>query len=245
VNKIPIQWRLLIPILALLAAGLGCGLPNPVNLLSKSATPTLRATIRAVTATIRPSTAPATATRPSGLSTTATRPAGAGVTATPPRGGITLGEEVLFSEGGFTYRKIPNYKVTTGKPADLTLTAPNADGDLGPSIILSSSLVKTGTTNDGLLQEYKRQLTEFKFSESKPVKVGGFPGLSADLTTTRQGRTLSGRIVVSMLTTSMRFVMLGGAPREIWDAETGALFDSELAAIKFSGPNPPLPTPKP
>ena len=120
------------------------------------------------------------------------------------------------------------------------MEAPNADPDSGPMIILESDIADAESTVDQVYDEYKQGMAEdeenpAQLTNKHSITIGGLTGIAADLSVNIYGQQVSGRFVVVKVTSTRIFVMIGGAPSELW-GELDPLFDAVVDSVTFFEP---------
>lgn len=163
--------------------------------------------------------------------------------------GVQLGDELRDEECGYSFRKIPGYQYDQSMPGFDSSTAPGADKDTGPYIIISC-----GTPNTSNLDEWIKGATTntsgtpeaypLTYSNRKNVTIGGVNGESLDMEGSGQsGIVIKGREVFAMVTPHRVFFMIGAARSDKWE-ETRPYFEAVMNSITFFEP-PTTPTANP
>jgi hypothetical protein len=148
-----------------------------------------------------------------------------------------LGQEVFRAEGGgYEYRVPIGYENQQQTPEAVVLLAPEADGLNGPLITLNSTISDTEMTNEELLASVGQYFATYVLSESKKIKIDGIEGLEVSFTAGTDTEEIEGRIIVAMVTPTHAFFMLGGGPKDLWQAENKA-FEQVINSVKFFEPN--------
>ncbi len=178
------------------------------------------------TATAAPATAEPAATRPQ---PTATRPA------------LGAAESVA---AGFSFRPPAGYTVQT-TDVTATLTGQGENGALRPSFLLSSGAPErfARSSNAHTLEEVFAEFVRFFAAEddfiagrSRPMQVDGAAALAADLSSNGTAAPFAGRIVMAQPADERFFLMVGVAPRTVWERETEALFTDVLESVALNEP---------
>jgi hypothetical protein len=153
---------------------------------------------------------------------------------------VTLGEEYRSEEGGFAFLTIPDY-VVEGEPGFIGMNAPDADPDIGPSIMFMGYTGEDGATSEQMLAEWRQDMeADFGMTDERKVTVDSVTGLAVDISgTDDNGRAVAGRLVVVAVPPAQQFVMLGAAPGERWDDELAPLFDAVVTSVTFFEPGSP------
>jgi len=152
-------------------------------------------------------------------------------TTTAPK--IQLGPEKRYEEGGYAYQEIPGWTSQAGIGIT-TMLAEGADPDLGPSISLFGGVPDPGITAAAMIASLGGS-PDFTIGDSTPITIGGYEGLSADITVQRNGQELAGRMV-AVVTPDIQFGALAGSPRERWDNEVAPIFEAFLQTITLFPP---------
>ncbi len=151
---------------------------------------------------------------------------------------ITLGEEYRSDEAGFAFLTIPDY-IVEGEFGMTGMYAPDADSDIGPSIMFMAYQGEEAATNEQMLEKWLQDFEEsFEITGAREVTVDGVAGLTVDINGIDDSdRAVSGRLVVVAVPPMQRFVMLGAAPGERWADELAPLFDAVVASVSFFEPS--------
>ena len=151
----------------------------------------------------------------------------------------TSAEGGLRSEmGGFACQPIPDYTVEEAF-GFASMEAPDADPDLGPSVLLIGSAGEEDSTVEALYNDFVDTLEEgIELSEPREITVDGAPGLVAEISGDSAGEAMAGRIVFVSVTPTHRFLMFGAASTERWESELSPLFDAVVDSLTFFEPNP-------
>jgi len=156
---------------------------------------------------------------------------------------VPLGAPQRVEEGGFSFRPLPDYELAAFG-GFVEMLAPGADPDIGPSIVLFGD-TRAVMTTEALMEEFRSEEggeeAGLRMGENQPVMIAGLPGLAADFSIPRDGRTFKGRIYVLMVTPTQQFAMLVGGPESAW-AELEPLAEAVLASVEFFELVAPQPT---
>lgn len=153
-------------------------------------------------------------------------------TATPA---VKLDPERRVEAGGFSFQPIPKYEVeSTG--VDIFMSAPDADLQAGPILVLSTSAITAAATLDEALAQARAQFAEFELGAVRDVTVGGVPGKQFDVTGTEQGVEIIARITVAKPAAERDFVIAAVSPATRWAEEIEPLYTAVLGSIKFFAP---------
>lgn len=149
---------------------------------------------------------------------------------------VDLGETILVPEGGFRFQQIPDYQFSI-MGASAVMMAAEADPDLGPIMQLIGGYTKEGTTTQQLYEQLKRE-TPLRISPSESIEIAGLEGLSADISGENNGRSMSGRAALLMVDNQQQFVLIMGAPTEVWE-DFSPYFEAVIRSLIFSQPEIP------
>ncbi|MBN1993323.1 MAG: hypothetical protein JW953_11540, partial [Anaerolineae bacterium] len=152
----------------------------------------------------------------------------------------TLGEEYRSEEGGFAFLTIPDY-IVEGEPGFIGMNAPDADPDIGPSVMFMGYPGEEGITSEQMLAGWRQDMeADFAMTDEREVMVDSVMGLAVDISgTDDSGRAVAGRLVVVAVPPAQEFVMLGAAPAERWDDELAPLFEAVMTSVTFFEPGSP------
>ncbi len=140
-------------------------------------------------------------------------------------------EEIQYDEGGFSFMPISDWKVDCAIGI-IQMRAPGADPDYGPGFMIMAGDNEIEMTTEEAFEKFKSSSTG-KVSKPKKVKVGGYPGLMAELITSQNGKEVKAYVVTSMLTDTRQFTMIAVAPESEWDENIKPQFEDVLESIKF------------
>lgn len=152
-------------------------------------------------------------------------------TSTPSVPLVPLGEVQQVQEGGFSFAMVPGYEMQS-LGGLVTIAPPGTDPDVGPMITLIGGEVEQ-TTNEGLYEMLKQGSATLQVGPARPIRVAGVDGLEADLSGENNGKSMTGRVALVMVTPTQEFVLLAGAPTERW-AELEPYYTAVLASVTFS-----------
>ncbi len=153
---------------------------------------------------------------------------------------VSLGDAFESKAGGYSFLTIPDY-VTDEALGFAAITAPDADEDTGPMIVLIGSLQEQTFTLDelfdGMVADMGRGEGELVVSEATDFTLDGVKARTADLNgTTPAGDAIGGRVTVALVTPEQTFVMFGSAPADRWESEFSAMFDAVQNSVAFFEP---------
>jgi hypothetical protein len=149
--------------------------------------------------------------------------------------GVELGDEMRCEPCGFSYKKVPGYTFNNDWEVLITMTAPGADENIGPLILLAGGVPDEGFTQDGLIKAMKD--TPLTYSNQKNVKVDGVSAVSLDASGTLEGVEVKGRSVGALVTPKQMFTIAAFAPADKWE-ELRPYFEAVLDSISFFEPVP-------
>lgn len=145
--------------------------------------------------------------------------------------------DYVFDEGGFQFTPIQGWQVNCSIGI-IQMAAPSADTMYGPAFLIMTGDNPDEMTTDEAFDKFKNESTAAELGKPKKVKVGGFPALQAEMTSTQGDITVKSLVVTSMLTAKRQFTMMAMAPENRWDEEVEPYFDDVLKSIKFITPVP-------
>ena len=88
-------------------------------------------------------------------------------------------------------------------------------------------------TTEEAFAKFEETSTAAEVSKPEKIKVGGFPGLQAELTSTQGGEEVKARVITSMLTPTRQFTMMASSKADRWKDEVEPYFDNVVKSIKF------------
>ncbi len=135
-----------------------------------------------------------------------------------------LGDEVVSKEGGYAFKVIPGYAVDEMMGL-ASMSAPDADPDTGPAILLISEPADHALSADEL---YAKAVEGAKGTSAgqTDITVDGHPGVMVTITRSEGGKSATGQVAVVSVSDSRVFTLVGYAPDDQWDA-----FSPLLAAV--------------
>lgn len=148
---------------------------------------------------------------------------------------VQLGPVQRVEAGGFSFRTIPDYEVEAFL-GDAFMAAPDAETQVGPVIILSTSAITGAATLDEAVARAQAEFAEFKPSAPRDVTVGGVPGKQFDVTGTEGGKEVIARITVAKPAADRNFIMAAISPVSRWAGEVEPLYSAVLASVQFFAP---------
>ena len=148
---------------------------------------------------------------------------------------VQLGPEQRVEPGGFSFQPIPDYEMAMFW-GDAFMAAPDADAQVGPVIVLSTSAITGAATLDEALAKAQSEFAEFKPSEPRDVTVGGIAGKQFDVTGTEGGVEVIARMTVVKPAVDRNFIVAGISPVSRWSGEIEPLYNAVVASVKFFAP---------
>ncbi|MCP4539755.1 MAG: hypothetical protein GY832_21665 [Chloroflexi bacterium] len=153
---------------------------------------------------------------------------------------VPLGDAFESKEGGYSFLTIPDY-ITDEAFGFSAITAPDADKDTGPMIVLIGSLQEQEFTLDelfdGAVADMGRGEGELVVSEPTDLTLDGVKARTADLNGTTPGdAVVKGRVTVALVAPAQTFVMFGSAPADRWESEFSATFNAVQNSLAFFEP---------
>ena len=149
----------------------------------------------------------------------------------------TMGDELRSDVGGYACQTIPGYTVEEAF-GFASMDAPDADPDLGPSVILMGSAAEENSTVEELYNAFVEEIEDdINLSEPREITVGGVSGLEAGVSGVIEGNQVAGRIVFVAVSPTQQLVMFGAATSDRWEGELAPAFDAVLASLTFFEPD--------
>jgi len=153
-----------------------------------------------------------------------------------PAPAAELGEEHRSDFGGFAFQTIAGYTLEE-ESGFVSMEAPDADPEIGPTIMLMGSANEESATTQELYDEFVGDVAaDIEISEPREITVGGVPGLVSDVSGDSEGTKVTGRLVIVAVTPTQSFIMASVAPSDRWDTELTPLFEAVLASVSFFEP---------
>ena len=152
-----------------------------------------------------------------------------------PAPDISLGEKYESIEGGFSFKKIPDYLVEEMDGGYVTLMAQNADPDYGPILVAYNDIFVPGMTiEEGLedLTESFSEESELEFKNREQVIVDGAAGLSIDVNGKLGEEEVGGRFVLVKSSSTKVLILMGLAPASKWP-DLEQKFDVFMESVRF------------
>lgn len=167
-------------------------------------------------------------------------------TAPSPTPAVTLGDAYRSEAAGIAFNAIPDYDFEDDDGV-VTMLAPGANPDMGPTIVIFRDIGEEGLTLEQLFESIREDFSQGSspaaLSNQADITINGVPGITADITAIVDGQEMDGRLVVALVSPTQPFGMVGGAPQAQWD-DFAPVFDAVLASVAFFEPaaaelNPP------
>jgi len=147
-----------------------------------------------------------------------------------------LGDEYRSVEGGYAFEVVPGYELEEFYGL-VSMQTPDADPDVGPSIMLIGGINDESKSSSQLLDDFVSGLgQEGEISNQREVTVDGVPGITVDFEGTPEGKSAMGRAVFVAVTPKQMFSLFVVAPPDLWDEELKSTFEAVLATISFFEP---------
>jgi hypothetical protein len=147
-----------------------------------------------------------------------------------------LGDEYRSDAGGFTIRQ-PNGYELIDRLGIIQIAPPDTDLEVGPMIMVVGGLNESESTLNERYEVAKKESGGYAYGRPEKITVGGFDGLTSDVTGSKNGQALKGKMVLVMVTPLQMFAMLGAAPENRWE-EVAPVFDAVLNSVTFFEPDP-------
>jgi len=149
---------------------------------------------------------------------------------------IQLGEEYRSEEGGYAFNLVPDY-VFEEFFGIMSLDAPDADPDVGPTLVLIGGINEESKSAEQLLEDFTVGMGEDgTVSNQREVIIDGLAGIAVDFEATIEGKESLGMAVFFAVTPTQMFSMVGAAPPERLEGEFEDIFEAVSASITFFEP---------
>ncbi len=145
---------------------------------------------------------------------------------------VSDAEEYIYDEGGFKFTPIPDWEITCAIGI-IQMASPDADSDFGPMFLIMAGDNQDEMSTDEAFSKFEESSTGSDVSKPKKVKVGGFQGLQADLTSQQGDIEIKARVITSMLLPTRQFTMMASSPADRWKDEVEPYFEDVVSSIKF------------
>ena len=156
--------------------------------------------------------------------------------------GVQLGDEFRDEVCGYSFRKIPAYTFDSTTGFGPEMSAPGADKEAGPQILILCGVRPNARTNDDLVKQITGsnsgtpEANPLTYSNLTDVMIGGMNAVSLDIDgTTSGGIVVKGQVAAAMVTPYRGFAMIGTAPTDKWD-ETRPYFEAVMNSVTFFEP---------
>jgi hypothetical protein len=142
--------------------------------------------------------------------------------------------KVIISEaGGYSFMapEVYEYEVLG---EFVSLTAPDADPDLGPNFFFSGGPFEEGESVDAILESFLADVVgeEGEATEPEAITVGGLEGFTVEFSSEEETGTLIGLVVV-VGDETRGFVAFGGGPAETWETNVKPMFMALLETVEL------------
>lgn len=141
-------------------------------------------------------------------------------------------EDYVYDEGGFKFSPILGWEINCAIGI-IQMKAPDADGEYGPVFLIMAGDNDVEMTTDEAFAIFQETSTGAEVGDPEKIKVGGFPGLMAEMTSQQGDMEIKALAVTSMLTSKRQFTMMASSPSDRWEDEIAPYFDDVLDSIKF------------
>ncbi len=149
-------------------------------------------------------------------------------------GSEASGDMYESAAGGFSFRKIDGYLLQEAGGV-VSISAPDAEGELGPMIMMMGGSTDAEKDNETLLEEISADTDVMSFSKGKKLTVNGTKGLIAEGEAEYGDSEMRGELFVAMVTPTQSFSLIGFAPAERWK-ELRPVITEVLDSITFFEP---------
>jgi hypothetical protein len=136
--------------------------------------------------------------------------------------------------GGYSFKKVDGYLFQESGGV-VSMSAPDADGELGPMIMIVGGTTDMEKDNQALFEEITRNTDVMTFSKAKKLTVNGTKGLIAEGEAEYGGTEIRGELFVAMVNPTQSFSLIGFAPAERWK-ELRPVITAVLETITFFEP---------
>ena len=150
---------------------------------------------------------------------------------------VKLGDEYRSEEGGYAFQPVPDYAFEEFFGL-ASMTAPDADPERGPMLVLIGGTNEEEATQDELFNQFMQDAEgeDIQILDQREIMVDGKSGILAEISGSDvNGLPITGRIVVVAVTPTQQFTLFASAPEDRW-GEIAAKFDAVLASVTFFEP---------
>ncbi len=152
-----------------------------------------------------------------------------------PAPDANLGDEYRSVGGGYAFQPIPDYTLEEMFGISI-LTAPDADPDFGPLIMLIGGTNDEEMSIEQMLEDANAEMdASTEILDQRGITVDGYPAEQADFKGIQYDQEVTGRVVIVAVSPTQQFIMFGSAPSDRWE-KIEPLFDAVLASVYFFEP---------
>ena len=148
--------------------------------------------------------------------------------------GEVAGEVYESAAGGYSFEKVDGYLLQESGGV-VSMSAPDAEGELGPMIMIMGGATDMEKDNEALFEEISMDTDVMSFSKGKKLTVNGTKGLIAEGEAEYGGTEMRGELFVAMVNPTQSFSLIGFAPAERWK-ELRPVITAVLETITFFEP---------
>jgi hypothetical protein len=162
-----------------------------------------------------------------------------------PSKAFQLGDEYRSDEGGFSFKRIPEYSVEAYS-GFVFMGAPDADPDDGPFVVFMGEIQKKDMTLDALFASASYDFDDtVEITNQRDMKIAGYPARSVEVSGHGDsGSPMQGRMVVILVSPRQTLTSFATAPDPRWDGELEQAYDAVINSLQFFEPlviNPEIP----
>lgn len=167
---------------------------------------------------------------------TAVPPTATPVPPTPTPVGPTLGEVTRLEAAGLSFQAIPGYIVESEDDGFVTMEAPDASNDTGPSIVLLGGANRNGVNIDEAFGLFTGAFDDIDLLSEENFTLNGNRALRYDFEGASEGQGVRGRFIAAATPdNSQVLVLLGIASPERWE-EIDAYINLVAESVAFFAP---------
>ena len=148
---------------------------------------------------------------------------------------IELGDEQLNDPGGFAFQVVDGYALNAADGL-VNMSAPDADPDTGPTLLLIGGPNTNALTFDSLFESYSGSFSDMERTDPEDRTIAGATAQVADYTATAGGQDVAGRFAFALTDDEAQvFVLIGAAPAEEWEAFE-RVYEAVLETVRLYEP---------
>ncbi|MCC7360498.1 MAG: hypothetical protein IT317_13530 [Anaerolineales bacterium] len=148
---------------------------------------------------------------------------------------IELGDEQLNDPGGFAFQVVEGYAVDAADGL-VNMSAPEADPDTGPTLLLIGGPNTKAHTFDSLFEAYSGSFSDVERTDTEDRAIGEADAQAADYTATVGGKELAGRFAFALTEDEAQlFVLIGAAPAAEWETFE-RVYEAVLETVRLYEP---------